>query len=115
MTLAGILLAAIVQIYQTAYRAEERGSEVTIALLEAESKLAEIGVTVPLRPGQASGELPSGHRWLAEISVYTGIEKKIRDQLPVEGFNVSLTILGRNNAKLSTLNTMRLAPRRRDE
>ncbi len=115
MTVAGTLIAAVVHLYQTAYNASARAEAMSIAVLAAESKLAEIGVTIPLSPGETSGVLASGRLWRARIALYRGVAADIRDRLPVRAFEVSVSIFeASGGADLVTLRTVRLAPRRRD-
>ncbi len=115
MTLAGVLLAAVIHVYQTAYNASSRAEAVSIAVLAAESKLAEIGVSIPLQPGETQGRFSSGQRWRVRIVPYGGIAANIRDRLPVEAFEVSVSIFGASGkTDLVTLRTVRLTPRRRD-
>ncbi len=49
-------------------RAEQRAKEASLALLYAESLLAETGSATPLETGKASGSLPGGYVWRRDIN-----------------------------------------------
>ena len=53
--IAGLTLAAVLPLFGTSLRASAVVERRTAALLIAESKLAEVGATVPLRTGRSDG------------------------------------------------------------
>ena len=64
--IVGLTLAALVGMLETGLAGVSRAEKHAVALLLAESKLAEVGVTVPLQSGRREGEFAS-FRWRTSI------------------------------------------------
>ncbi len=107
-------LIAAYQLLGTGLRGSERAERATLALLAAESKLAEIAGSAPLRAGRSGGALGDGYRWRAEIRRHRAAEPDTA--LPVAAYEVSVTVSW-GAAGSVTLDTLRLAatPRGRYE
>jgi len=112
-----LTLIAAYQLLGTGLRGSERAERVTLALLAAESKLAEIGVGLPLGAGRSGGALDGGYRWRAEVrrrpepaaaaAAETGLGP------PVVAYEVTVTVSwGTRAAESVTLDTLRLAATR---
>ena len=89
-----------------------KSSERTEIALEAASKMAEIGVTIPIEEGGESGEFENGHRW--DISMvpydisYEG--DTVMDFAPIELYQITLKIswdLDGYEDRVATFNTLR--------
>ena len=114
LAVLSMTLIAAYQLLGTGLRGSERAERVTFALLAAESKLAEIGGSVPLRAGRSGGALGGGYRWRAEVRRRPEAEPE--SALPVAAYEVSVTVSW-GTAGAVTLDTLRLAatPRGRNE
>lgn len=83
-------------------RAEQRASEASLALLYAESLLAETGAATPLEAGGTSGRLSGGYVWRREIS-----------PLPMQNplvipYKISISVTPPGNGAPVRLDTLRL-------
>ncbi len=109
-------LIAAYQLLGTGLRGSERAERATLALLAAESKLAEIGGSAPLRAGRSGGALGGGYRWRAEVRRHREPAATPGSALPVAAYQVSVTVSW-GAAGSVTLDTLRLAatPRGRYE
>ncbi len=101
-------LIAAYQLLGTGLRGSERAERVNFALLAAESKLAEIGGSVPLRAGRSGGALGGGYRWRAEVRRRREPSAAPESALPVATYEVSVTVSW-GAAGAVTLDTLRLA------
>lgn len=63
-----LTLGVLLNIFSGGLRNLGDGQHYTRAVLDAQSKLAEIGVSQPLAPGEISGEIDDVYRWSARIS-----------------------------------------------
>jgi general secretion pathway protein I len=63
-----LTLGVLLNIFSGGLRNLGDGQHYTRAVLDAQSKLAEIGVSRPLAPGEISGEIDDVYRWSARIS-----------------------------------------------
>lgn len=82
--------------------AEQRASEASLALLYAESLLAETGAATPLEAGGSSGRIAGGYAWRREIS-----------PLPVQNplvfpYKISISVTPPGNGAPVRLDTLRL-------
>ena len=107
--LATITLIVVFHSYTTAFGGSERTERVTVALLAAESKLAEMGVTETLRPGATSGRLEGGYRWRADVRPYGGNREREISEPLVLAYEVEVTVSWGNAAgEAVTLSSLRL-------
>ncbi len=108
--IAALTLIAVFHVYSTAFSGSARTERVTIALLTAESKMAELGVSEALRPGVSSGRLDGGYGWRTDIRPYDGLPEDALARLPVRAYAVEVTVSWGGGAGQSiTLNSLRLA------
>lgn len=63
----GLVLGTLMEIFSGGLRNVTRAAEYQHALLLGQSKLATIGIEVPLKEGESSGEFDSTYRWQSTI------------------------------------------------
>ena len=126
LVMTGLVVAVTFQLFGGAVRGHARADRLTMALLVAESRLAEVGVTQELRPGTQTGRTAGGYRWTIEIRPLHQVPARsalpfsgpapARDTSPVRAFTVRVSVTGgRDEDRPVTLETVRLRPRGRDE
>ena len=102
IAILAVALGVLLSSTASSMRAQTRAQAVMQATLHAESRLAALGTTAPLRVGVSSGVLDGGWRWRAAV-----------DPLPMPSaaplLAVELAVLDERGAVLATLNTVRLA------
>lgn len=99
-----LALGALMSGLGAGVRGTDRAAQASLALLYAESLLAETGATVPLVAGETSGERDGGYRWKRDIRPFP--VKAAEGVTPFQ-ISISVTPPGRGNA--ITLTTLRLA------
>ena len=106
--LAG-MLAVVLRLFAEGSSGVARAERRTIALLHAESKLAEI-VATALRAGQSSGAFADGYAWRAVLVPQR--ERRPGDLRPVEPLQLTVTVSapGEDAARGVSLDTLHLAP-----
>lgn len=108
--IAALTLIAVFHVYSTAFKGSARTERVTIALLTAESKMAELGVSEALEPGTISGRLDGGYLWRTDIRPYDGLPEDDLARLPVRAYAVEVTVSwGAAAGQSITLSSLRLA------
>ncbi len=110
LTVMGLGLGAISQLYGTVFEGNARAEKTTQALLIAESKLTEYTIDAYLTAGRKSGETKDGFRWIAEIAELA----ESAATSPVRAFTVTVTV-SRGSSPPLTLQTLRLRAQRRGE
>lgn len=63
-----LTLGVLMNIFSGGLRNLGDGEQYTRAVLQAQSKLSEIGVSQPLTPGETSGEFGASSRWTTQIT-----------------------------------------------
>ena len=112
--LAALTLIVVFHAYTTAFGGSERTERVTVALLAAESKLAELGVATTLRPGATAGRLDGGYRWRADVRPYGGLPEAEFGGPPVVAYEVEVTVSwGGGAGQAVTLSSLRLVAKDR--
>lgn len=86
--LAG-MLAVVLRLFSEGTGGVARAERRTIALLHAESKLAEV-LAVARQPGDFNGVFPDGYRWRA--SLVARRERVAKDPRPVDALLVTVTV-----------------------
>ncbi len=106
-----LVLSAAFRLIGAGLGGSQRAERYTYAVLAAQSKLAEIGVTGRLRPGRMGGVLDGGYRWRAELRRLPDAEAQPDDgrRMPVTAYEVTVTVSWESGAV--TLDTLRLATR----
>ena len=69
--IVGLTLAVTISTFETGLASVDRAGSHAVALMLAESKLAEIGVTEPLVAGRAEGAFTGTYRWRTIITTMT--------------------------------------------
>ena len=114
LVMTGLVVGVAFHLFGGAIKGHARAEHLTMALMVAESRLAEIGVTSKLQPGTQSGRTKDGYRWKTEIRPLNG--KPAIGTRPVRAFRVLVSVTGeRGDDRAVTLETVRLRPRTRDE
>ncbi len=96
----GVLLGGVT----TGLRNTDRAAKAGLALLYAESLLAETGISIPLEAGESTGRTDSGFSWKRQISRMpeTGTSN-------LSSFTVSISVTPPDNGAPVRIVTMRLA------
>ncbi len=93
-TILAMTFMVVLEILSNSSANTIKSSERTEIALEAASKMAEIGVTIPIEEGGASGEFDNGHRWdivMTPFDIsYEG--DTVMDFAPIELYRITLTI-----------------------
>ena len=66
--IVGLALAAIIGVFETGLAGVTGAEKRAIALILAESKMAEIGITEPLESGRQEGAFAGDYRWRTTIA-----------------------------------------------
>ena len=115
LAIVAVAIPVALSLFRTTFEASSHTERKIVALLAAESKLAELGAPVLLRPGRTQGQLRDGLRWVSVISAYRGLPHAVLEVAPVEAFEIDVTVSwGDQPADRVRLRTLRLAPRRHD-
>ncbi len=69
-TLVAFVLAAVIQLYSGGLRSTGISEQRVVAVMLAQSKLAELAARQPLEPHAESGLSGNGYRWRAEVRKY---------------------------------------------
>lgn len=111
-TVAALVVAAAFQVFGTAFDGSARAERVTLAQLTAESKLAEVGHSLPLTSGERAGEAAGGLRWTVRIVAEGDARDGDVARGPVRPYAVTVTVRwGAREADAVTLRSARLGPR----
>ncbi len=111
-TVAALVVAAAFQVFGTAFGGSARAERQTLALLTAESKLAEVGHTLPLVPGTRNGDAAGDLRWTVRIVGEGDAREANAPRGPLRSYSVSVTVRwGARDAEAVTLNSVRIGPR----
>lgn len=85
-------------------RSTDRAAEAGLALLYAESLMAETGVSIPLEAGESAGRTDSGFYWKRQISPLPGAAVK-----PITPFTISVSVTPPGNGAPVRIVTLRYA------
>ncbi|MFV0542050.1 type IV pilus modification PilV family protein [Marinicella pacifica] len=93
-TILAMTFMVVLEILSNASANTIKSSERTEIALEAASKMAEVGVTIPIEAGGVSGEFENGHRWDISMTPYEISYEgdTVMDFAPIELYRVTLTI-----------------------
>jgi general secretion pathway protein I len=108
-----VALTTVMQVFSTGLQGTRRAEAANIAAVIAESKLAMVGVEVPVRAGRLNGVEGNGFTWELEIAPYREAEGIGETQPPMDTLRVRVEVRwpgARGAAESFTLHTMRLAP-----
>jgi len=116
LVMTGLVVGVAFHLFGGAVLGHARADRLTMALLVAESRLAAVGVTEPLRRGSESGRTDDGFRWTTDIRPFRPPTARSTDAAPVRAFLVRVSVTGDRAGEWPvTLETLRLRPRGRDE
>lgn len=116
-----LILGVSMRIFSGGLRNARNVDEYQQAMLLAQSRLATVGIELPLKAGESFGEYESGHRWFVRIRPYWEPQMQIFGQTtqtgqPVPLMPVSLLLVevevqwgDAEKPRLATLATLRLA------
>lgn len=125
LVMTGMVVGVAFHLFTGAIRGHARADRLTMALLIAESRMAEVGATVKLQPGTQTGRTADGFRWTVAIRPFSSPAPPpaipfaptppVVDTTPVRAFSVKVSVADARGGGPVTLETLRLRPRRRDE
>lgn len=125
LVMTGLVVGVAFHLFTGAILGHARADRLTMAVLIAESRLAEVGATVKLQPGMQSGRTADGYRWAIEIRPFRPRPAaparpfqptaRVTDTTPVRAFMVKVSVTDDGGGRPVTLETLRLRPRERDE
>lgn len=113
-----LVLGTLMQIFSGGLRGVSRAAEFQRAVLLGQSKLAAIGIEVPLKEGVSSGDFDADYRWQLTIRPYTDTQMNVAEQaavpaplLPVALLEVEVQVIwgGAGQPHHFSLKTLRLA------
>jgi len=87
-----ISLGALFALFSTGLRNAGVTQDYSRAVVMAESKLAEIGATVPLVAGEYRGEFAEQYRWQATISEYLQEDETAQAVSQLQLYQVTVTV-----------------------
>jgi prepilin-type N-terminal cleavage/methylation domain-containing protein len=83
-------------------------AERTVAVLHARSKLDEVGIVIPLEPGEVSGTFEDGLAWSVAIAPFVSVTEEAALDLPMAVYEVNVTVVDAGGFPV-TLTSYRLA------
>jgi len=106
------VVAAAFQVFGTAFDGSARAERQTLAQLTADSKLAEVGHSIPLVAGTREGEAPGDLRWTVRIAAAEEAADPAAPRGPLRAYSVRVTVRwGARGRDAVTLESVRLGPR----
>ena len=87
-----LALTVIFRIFSGGLRNLELSADYTRAALVAESQLAAAGVSIPLEPGETSGELGDSFSWQRIIEAYQPWEEGKELSAAMQGYRVTVNV-----------------------
>jgi len=110
-SILSLTLAAVFALLSSGTRSTHISDEYSKAVVLAESKVAELGITEPLRPGTLRGRFDSSYQW--ELHVNKRVRKNVDPyaDYPWDVLNVTLRVWWKSMGEERdiTLSTLRLA------
>lgn len=112
-SILSLTLAALFSLFSTSTRNTQVGDEYSYAVLLAESKLAELGITEPLRPGFTRGRFDGSFQWEMRVDKQARRETGQYDEFNWDVLDVSLRLWWDSvgQERELTLSTIRLVAR----
>jgi general secretion pathway protein I len=96
----GLVLGTLMQIFSGGLRNIGRAGEYQRAVLLGQSKLATVGIEMPLKEGESSGEFDAAYRWQASIRPFQETQIAVPEPsgapapiLPVSLLEVEIRVL----------------------
>lgn len=112
-SILSLTLAAVFALLSSGTRNTRISDEYSKAVVLAESKMAELGVTDPLRTGLTRGRFNSTYTWEMRVTMQQRQREYPHEDYAWDILNVNLKVswLGMGDERDLTISTMRLAPR----
>ncbi len=106
-----IFMTALLQVFGTGLRSLNAADAQAIAMLQARSKLAEVGPLISLTDGPQSGDFENGSTWRLEPRLYEVSATPANTQTAAQAvpYEVEVTVSWGEGKSLS-LKTLRLGP-----
>ena len=98
--LVALILGAALRLVSGGLNDSDAAERHTLAVLVAESRIAELGATAPLEPGVSEGIADDGYRWRREIRRLDGEDD---DPLPLYSVTVDVVWDDGPGVRLATL------------
>jgi Tfp pilus assembly protein PilV len=95
-------LTALFGSVQVSTRAAAIADRQRLAVVAAQSLLADIGISRPIGDGPSEGDFTSGQHWKLEIDKLPDGDNNHQPQ-PLEGYRVALTVTWQQNGQIRTL------------
>lgn len=89
----GLVLGTLMQIFSGGLRNVSRAGEFQRAVMLAQSKLASVGIEMPLAEGQSNGDFDTNFRWQVSIRPYQDSEMEPAEQTGVPKAILPVTLL----------------------
>ncbi|OIQ74948.1 hypothetical protein GALL_433890 [mine drainage metagenome] len=102
-----LTMGVLMNIFSGGLRNLGQGENYTVAMLDAQSKLAELGVSIPLQIGKQGGRIDSTYRWEATI---TPLRTAPDLAVALYGIHVDVSWGGGTAERRVSLDTLRIAP-----
>ncbi len=106
--LVALILGAALRLVSGGLNDSDAAERHTLAVLVAESRLAEVGAAAPLEPGITEGSASDIYRWRREIRLLDG--QTDADPLPLYAVTVDVTWDDGPGVRLATLRPGRSDP-----
>lgn len=110
LTILAVSVAAIYQSYSGGLVSSDRSADVVMATLEARSKMAEIGITIPLETGTRRGRTKRGAKWILKIDDDPVPMQARSSSLGLKLYRITVSIESRAGRELE-FSTFRTGPR----
>lgn len=110
LTILAVSVAAIYQSYSTGLVSSDRSADVAMATLEARSKMAEVGITIPLEVGTTRGKTKRGAKWILKIDDNPVPLQAQSSSLGLKLYRITVSIESRAGRDLE-FSTFRIGPR----
>lgn len=109
--IAALVVVAALQVFGGAFDGSARAEQLTRALVAAESKISEVGVTIPLEAGEHRG-VSGGMSWTARIEPSDGLGADNARRAPLRAYEVTVAVTGTGFRPATvTLQTLKVGPR----
>lgn len=108
--ITALALAVLVPTIANSLSRTESAAASRIAVLHAESKLAQFGTEYPLKPGETTGRFDDRFIWSARISLAPDLLKDAPQGVRVYDLEVSVRWGAASDPRSISLRTLRIAP-----
>src|SRR5687768_8029591 len=108
--ITALALAGLIPLIAASLTRTESAATMRLAALYAESKLAQLGTEIALRPGELAGQLDERFRWSARVSVMPELLRE--PSLGVRVYDIAVSVMwgDPSSPRSVTLQTLRIGP-----